>query len=153
MNIIIIKTQSLNNKVNNIHSSSRKALGAGANVLDRKIGAPCSSPVKVATQQTFSILMPIMKPPVGAQDVIIKTLTQPFRAFKLRTPNSELQTPNSAFQIPNSKLRTPNSELRTLNSKLQAPHSKLQTPNSKLQTPNSKLQTPNFGLRTPHSDF
>ena len=79
MNIIIIKTQSLNNKVNNIHSSSRKALGAGANVLDRKIGAPCSSPVKVATQQTFSILMPIMKPPVGAQDVIIKTLTH--RAF------------------------------------------------------------------------
>ena len=29
------------------------ALGAGANVLDRKIGAPCSSPNKIATQQTF----------------------------------------------------------------------------------------------------
>ena len=42
------------------------ALGAGANVLDRKIGASCSSPVEVATQQTFSILMPIMKgPPRG----------------------------------------------------------------------------------------
>ena len=41
------------------------ALGAGANVLDRKIGASCSSPVEVATQQTFSILMPIMKGPPG----------------------------------------------------------------------------------------
>ena len=29
------------------------ALGAGANVLDRKIGVPCSSPDEVATQQTF----------------------------------------------------------------------------------------------------
>ena len=41
------------------------ALGAGANVLDRKIGVSCSSPVEVATQQTFSILMPIMKGPPG----------------------------------------------------------------------------------------
>ena len=29
------------------------ALGARAKVLDRKIGAPCSSPDEVATQQTF----------------------------------------------------------------------------------------------------
>ena len=42
------------------------ALGAGANVGDRKIGALCSSPVEVATQQTFSILMPIMKGALGA---------------------------------------------------------------------------------------
>ena len=41
------------------------ALGAGANVRDRKIGALCSSPVEVATQLTFSILMPIMKGPPG----------------------------------------------------------------------------------------
>ena len=41
------------------------ALGARAKVLDRKIGAPCSSPDEVATQQTFSIFMPIMKAPPG----------------------------------------------------------------------------------------
>ena len=41
-------------------------LGAGANVRDQKIGALCSSPVEVATHQTFFILMPIMKgPPEG----------------------------------------------------------------------------------------
>ena len=52
----------------NIHPNVRMALGAGANVLDRKIGASCSSPVKVATQQTFSILMPIMKAPPGGPE-------------------------------------------------------------------------------------
>ena len=50
------------NKTINLFGS---ALGAGANVLDRKIGALCSSPIEVATQQTLSILMPIMKGPPG----------------------------------------------------------------------------------------
>ena len=40
-------------------------LGAGANIRDRKIGALCLISVKVATQQTFSILMPIIKGPPG----------------------------------------------------------------------------------------
>ena len=58
------------------------ALGAGANVRERKIGALCSSPVEVAIQQTFSIFDAYNEgPPLGAQDVNIKTLTQLFRAF------------------------------------------------------------------------
>ena len=42
------------------------ALGAGANVRACELEAPCSSPVEVATQQTFSILLPILKGPLGA---------------------------------------------------------------------------------------
>ena len=41
------------------------ALGAGANVRACELEALCLSPVEVATQQTFSILMPISKGPPG----------------------------------------------------------------------------------------
>ena len=41
------------------------ALGAGANVLDRKIGASCSIPCRGCDIADLSILMPIMKGPPG----------------------------------------------------------------------------------------
>ena len=40
-------------------------LGAGANVRACELEALCSSPVEVAAQQIFSILMPILKGPPG----------------------------------------------------------------------------------------
>ena len=52
-----------NNNNNNIYFIRRLAQGRTSWI--ERFGALCSSPVEVATQQTFSILMPIMKGPPG----------------------------------------------------------------------------------------
>ena len=63
------------------HTSRFTVLGAGANARDRKIGALCSIPVKVAIQQTFSILRPRMKgPPGGPGCQFVKTRTKRYIA-------------------------------------------------------------------------
>ena len=66
---------------NPIQSDNFMALGAGANARACELEAPCSSPVEVATQQTFSILMPILKGPPGGLGCHIKTQTQLFWAL------------------------------------------------------------------------
>ena len=48
------------------HREIARRLTQGQTSWTKRSGAPCSSPDEVATQQTFSILMPIMKgPPWG----------------------------------------------------------------------------------------
>ena len=70
------------------------ALGAGANFRDRKIGALCSSLVEVATQQTFSILMPILKgPPVlfpsGSVVLVLRANGEEGYSIRLRVPDGD----------------------------------------------------------------